>query len=278
MKSFPDTIFWSVTSCCNNACLYCYAAKNLRRVSTQKALDFIDLFHRHKVKRIVISGGEPLLHPDIDLIIKRIHSKKIEVCLDTSADHFSVHKKTIEKYVFYLGMPLDYPSEENSFRNKKNFQNVIGALEYFSTKKNRPKIRIGTVVTQKNINCLPQIYDLIKKYPIDLWKIYQFMPIGKFGKKNKKRLFLRDDEFFASAAFTKKKKLKFNILLSMSKNRTDAYFFLEANGQVYLPGEAVDNDSGLLIGDIEDSNITEKWLKAVNLKNYEKNIFSTFEE
>lgn len=275
MTKYPSTIFWSVISRCNNSCEYCYAAKNFRRLPTKKVFEIINLLCQLNIKRVVVSGGEPLLHPEIDKIIKTLHKKNIEICLDTNADFFDKHKKII-KYISFIGLPIDFPSNRMSFRNRNNLKNVLSALEYLSKIKKPPKIRIGTVVTKVNHQYLPQIYNLIKDYPIDLWKIYQFIPIGRFGKRSKSKLYINENAFLSAIKFIKNKKINFRTSFSSMKKRDDAYFFLEADGRVFLPGDSKENDRGSYIGDIFDPEIMQKWLKVANYKNYSSNIKETF--
>ncbi len=58
---------------CNLACGYCNEYDDFSApVDTSVVLDRIDHLHRLGTTLIMISGGEPLLHPDLDLIIARI--------------------------------------------------------------------------------------------------------------------------------------------------------------------------------------------------------------
>jgi tRNA U38,U39,U40 pseudouridine synthase TruA len=68
-----------------------------------------------------------------------------------------------------------------------------------------------------------------------LWKIYQFIPIGEFGKKNKNELYIDEKNFLNATAFIKNKKAAFKTILSTEEKRSGAYFFLEADGRVFCP-------------------------------------------
>ncbi len=60
---------------CNLSCAYCNEYDNVSApVSTETMLRRIDLLARLGTKIITISGGEPLLHPDLDDIIRAIRS------------------------------------------------------------------------------------------------------------------------------------------------------------------------------------------------------------
>jgi GTP 3',8-cyclase len=71
----------SLTDVCNFRCLYCmppdYSYKFLNdkeRMTFEEILRFVDLFKKSGVERIRLTGGEPLLRPDIEEIVAGISS------------------------------------------------------------------------------------------------------------------------------------------------------------------------------------------------------------
>src|ERR1700759_2541528 len=60
---------------CNLACAYCNEYDKVSEpVPTEVMLRRIDLLHELGTTIITFSGGEPLLHPDLDDLIRRIRS------------------------------------------------------------------------------------------------------------------------------------------------------------------------------------------------------------
>jgi MoaA/NifB/PqqE/SkfB family radical SAM enzyme len=60
---------------CNLSCAYCNEYDNFSKpVPTEQMLGRIDLLARLGTTAVTISGGEPLLHPDLDDLIRRIRS------------------------------------------------------------------------------------------------------------------------------------------------------------------------------------------------------------
>jgi MoaA/NifB/PqqE/SkfB family radical SAM enzyme len=70
---------------CNLACAYCNEYDKVSDpVSTEEMVHRIDLLARLGTQIITISGGEPLLHPDLDEILRAIRSRKIIATIITN--------------------------------------------------------------------------------------------------------------------------------------------------------------------------------------------------
>ena len=70
---------------CNLSCTYCNEFDNFSQpVPTEEMLRRIDHLRRLRTTIITISGGEPLLHPDLDEIIRRIRKHTILAGLITN--------------------------------------------------------------------------------------------------------------------------------------------------------------------------------------------------
>ena len=88
-----DYLRVSVTERCNFRCQYCMPEKPFSWVPKENLLTFEELFEFIKVsidegvKKIRITGGEPLLREDLDCFIKMIHDYKsdIDLAMTTNA-------------------------------------------------------------------------------------------------------------------------------------------------------------------------------------------------
>jgi len=279
MKDFPDIVFLKLTSKCNHNCKYCYDSKKHPDMSFSKLKDLFKLISERGVKAIVLTGGEPLIREDIDSIFHEIKKYGIKIYLDTNGDFFFKYKDIIDKYVTILGLPLDYPSEDSSYRNSENFKNVMSILSYYSKKKGvKPLIRIGTVITKENIGYLPDIADLLKKYKPNSWKIYQFLPLGPNGYSNRKDLLVDNKTFTEKTETIMKDYSKyFKIITASRETRTKAYFFISSDGTLFMPMDDEVYHGDMDLGNIFEEDILEKWKKQVHMKNYINNVERTFE-
>jgi MoaA/NifB/PqqE/SkfB family radical SAM enzyme len=73
----------AVTNVCNATCDFCNYAKDKTFVTEHKWLDFeracraLDILHSRGIRYLTFSGGEPLLHPELDLVIARIRRNRM---------------------------------------------------------------------------------------------------------------------------------------------------------------------------------------------------------
>jgi MoaA/NifB/PqqE/SkfB family radical SAM enzyme len=111
----PLTLTLQVTRKCNLHCIYCSEEKQLAEPNKEDLGDIISKIKN--VGRIIISGGEPLLRPDIIDILKEIRSQRNILALATNCTR--VDKELANKLVGlidYADITIDGP---------RNIHNVI---------------------------------------------------------------------------------------------------------------------------------------------------------
>ncbi len=106
------------TAGCNFHCHYCHNPELVNPeppfVNEEKVFKLLDS-KKEWIDGVVISGGEPTLHPDLFEFIKKIKEKGLLVKLDTNGSNPAVLKKLIdEKLVDYIAMDVKAPLEKYS--------------------------------------------------------------------------------------------------------------------------------------------------------------------
>ena len=277
MKPFPEIVTFRVTSRCNNDCEHCFGPrKDTREMDIKKLKELFQLFHERKVKAILFTGGEPLVREDFGEIVTDLKNRGFKIFLDTNGDLFFNYSDLISDNVDIVGLPIDFPNK--SYRNPDNLANVIKVLDFLKKRPKRPSIKIGTTVTRKNIGDLEKIGELIKNYPIDIWKIFEFIPQNVNAVKNKTVLQVPPEQFEeATKRVEEKFSNRLNLLVSRRMDRTKAYFFVASDGTVFMPVDDMNICKEVVVGNVFDDDIVDKWEKTVSEKNYVNNARVTFD-
>jgi len=164
-----DYIRVSVTSRCNFRCLYCMPNtpfewephENILRY--EEMFEFLRLAVDEGVKKIRITGGEPLLRKDLDVFIKMLHDYKpdLDLALTTNGYYLKEYaKKLKEAGLKRVNMSLDSlkPEIAQKIAQKDVLKRVIQGLD--EALKAGLKVKLNTVV-MKGINDT-EILDLLE--------------------------------------------------------------------------------------------------------------------
>ena len=192
MDFYPRNIFVEITDRCNLNCKHCirsYNSKNNEFISLDEFEKLTKQLESLKFKNIILTGGEPLLHPKIDSLLRKSCNQFKNVYLDTNGILLS-KKKNLEMIKKYddlkIQISLDGNKKEHEFlRGKGTFKQVMNSVKELNQIGKKPII--GTVLYKKNHNNLSKIAKLLSDYDIMMWRLMFFMPGGR-GQKNKEDL------------------------------------------------------------------------------------------
>jgi len=196
-------IYWlRITKLCNNNCLFCLDADNRSDflIGMAKVEKEIIKARKSKYNKLVISGGEPTLHPKLFEIIKLARKNKFEkIQIITNGRRFADVKFALECIKVGINeFTLSLHSHDSKIQDKlyggKGFglqaQKGLANLVKFSKIAKIPIIiNIDIVVNKLNIKSL---LHTIKYYSQKFW-IYEFdllypVPFGN-ASKNKDKIF-----------------------------------------------------------------------------------------
>src|SRR6185437_7251486 len=94
----PGYCQFAINNACNARCGFCgFALDKLPRkdwhyVEREGALEAIDILYRQAVRYLVLTGGEPMLHPDLLEIVQRASGLGMKVLLVTNAGLLKPHR------------------------------------------------------------------------------------------------------------------------------------------------------------------------------------------
>lgn len=270
-------IDWRITSVCNNSCKFCYASEQIEELTRSDTFLLIKNIVKSGCKKICISGGEPLLRSRTLEVIKELYNNNISIYLSTNGTNYINQRELIEPYIEKLALPLDGFDEISnviSGRKINGFNVILEILQLYKREEHRFIIQIGTVLTKQNLRKehFANMYNILKDYPIDIWKIYEFIPEGR-GIKYQKELQITTEERFGFL-----KDINdilngniMNIIFAERRKRDSAYFIIRPDGKVIIPVDGENVEEKLIGNALTDrfEDILENWEKLIIVENVE---------
>ena len=227
-------ILWEITSKCNLKCKHClyYSSDNHLKKDMSKDEIFKvieDISTDKTVKAIWLSGGEPLLNPDLLEIISKISSCGIKPSLSTNGTLVSSKEYAMELHrrgVDYVHLSIDGVTAEvhDEFRNVQgSFEKVMNAVDFL----NHAGIVIGVtfMVTEQSIDSVEKMIALAIKKNIQVLSFYLVEPIGRgksFEDANRPQLMLRINSIIKKARLTENKNLRIELFRTVESSGQEA--------------------------------------------------------
>jgi MoaA/NifB/PqqE/SkfB family radical SAM enzyme len=172
-----DHIHWFVTNRCNLKCSYCFAPtfpskcdESMNRVKT-----LAELLVGFGVKTVTLTGGEPTLVAALPEALKVFNRAGIYTQLHTNATTLNGDKiRELKPFLGDIAIPIDSidPFVQKELRGidyLPKFFEVIKELQ-----KQKVKFNLHTVATMLNIDGFPRLYNALKNYDFDHWRVYEF--------------------------------------------------------------------------------------------------------
>ncbi len=190
-KPSGPVVIWNLIRRCNLTCKHCYSISAdvdfPGELDTQKVFDVMDDLKQYGVPVLILSGGEPLLRPDIFEI--SVHAKAMGFYTALSTNGTLIDESNIDKIVAmdydYLGISVDGMRETHDyFRRKKGaFDEAMRGIRLCRDK--GIKVGLRFTVTQDNAKELPEMLELINREEIDKFYLSHLNYAGR-GDKNRK--------------------------------------------------------------------------------------------
>ncbi len=180
-KIMPNTVWLTTNMTCNNNCKWCYARKYLKfneSMPYQMIIPYIDHLKKVGVKKIILIGGEPSIHPDIFKIINYISKNNIKVSMATNGRKFKDINFATKAYEYGLdsiNISLKGSSEEEYLKNT-NSKGFFEAIEgYKNAVKCGIKTSLSYVLCDQSYEMFDKFWDIVKKYKLNniLFQLYK---------------------------------------------------------------------------------------------------------
>jgi radical SAM protein with 4Fe4S-binding SPASM domain len=178
-------VVWNATKTCNLKCVHCYADAEIKRfageLTTEEAKRMIEDLASFRVPALLISGGEPLVRPDILDLAEYATTLGVRVTFSTNGT--LIDEKKAERIaqigVTYVGISIDGGEERHDhFRGRKGaFREAIQGIRNCRS----AGIRVGLrfTVTQDNVDELGDVFHVVEQEDIGRLCIYHLVYAGR---------------------------------------------------------------------------------------------------
>jgi heme d1 biosynthesis radical SAM protein NirJ len=183
-------VIWNLVRRCNLTCKHCYsisADKDFAgELSTDEIFSVMQDLKRFHVPVLILSGGEPLLRPDIFAIAQ--HAKAMGFYVGLSSNGTLIDESNIERIAGcnfdYVGVSLDgIRDTHDEFRRMKGaFEASLQGIRL--CRDLGLKIGVRFTMTQDNAHDLPGLLKLVEEEGIDR---FYFSHLNYAGRGNKNR-------------------------------------------------------------------------------------------
>lgn len=293
-------LFFELTDKCNLGCLHCGSRCTIANNQflpfevIESTLRSVASSYDPNEIMICLTGGEPLLHPDLCRIIETAHSLEFPVGITTNG---TLINDEAAKQLVNAGLDTISVSIDGLYDVHDHFRNSAGSFEKAveacgNLKRAGIEPEALTVVHKNNIDDLPDIYDFLVEEDFFAWRMTCVDPIGR-AKANDdlllngaelKRLF----EFIRNKRFEISNKMQISfgcshyLGLDYENEVRDFYYQCDAGIQVasiMVNGEIaacldIERRSNLVQGNIYRDDFVDIWENKYQIFRRDKSLTS----
>lgn len=178
-------VVWNITRTCNLRCIHCYADSHAQKypgeLTWEQCCAVIDDLADYRVNALLLSGGEPLLHPRLPQILERATQRGLKVTISTNGTRITPEYARLFKElgVAYVGISLDgIGAIHDRFRGVPGaFDGAIRGFRLCEEVGQKTGLRL--TLTRNNVQSMEQILDFIEKEGIQRVCFYHLVPTGR---------------------------------------------------------------------------------------------------
>ena len=184
-------VIWNLIRRCNLTCKHCYSISAdidfPNELTTPEIFTVMDDLKQFRVPALILSGGEPLLRPDIFAIAAR--AKALGFYIGLSSNGTLIDDSNIDAIAAagfdYVGVSLDgIGATHDQFRRKEGaFDASMRGIRLCHER--GIKVGLRFTMTQDNNRELPQMLDLLEREDVDKFYFSHLNYAGR-GHRNRK--------------------------------------------------------------------------------------------
>ncbi len=207
-------LFWECTTRCMLRCRHCGSdcsvqsrEKDMPLEDFLRALDTIPADHRPRDFSVVLTGGEPLLRPDIVEAGREIRRRGFGWGMVTNGWCYdeAMHGKLMAAGMGAVTVSLDGLEASHDWMRgvPGSYQRALHAIGIIAAEP-RLNADVVTCVNRRNLSELPEINEILKGLGVKQWRLFTIIPIGRAAADPEMKL--SDSQFVSLMEFIQAKR------------------------------------------------------------------------
>ncbi|GAA3570799.1 radical SAM protein [Streptomyces osmaniensis] len=185
---FTDTANLYLLTNCDMACSFCYASKGLGKFTLEQLRSVLDSLKEAGATHVNLTGGEPLMHPQVDDVVAYAAGLGFSITLFTSGSLLTEEKaRAIAPHVKWFALSLDGTRETNLAvgRGEGHYEAALRSIEIIRAVAPDKRVRVTSVATRVNVENLKDLAKILgePRHRPDLWRIKQMVPTRRANEK-----------------------------------------------------------------------------------------------
>ena len=185
----PLVMSWNVTRECNMKCSHCYInateKKLVDELTTSESKKLMDQISQVSRPLLILSGGEPLLRPDIFELIEYGAAKGLKMGLGSNGSLIdeAIARKLKAAGIATVSISLDsnIPVQHDEFRGVAGaWEKAVNACK--ALRKNNVLVQVNTTLTHQNYNQIDEIMSLAEGIGVENFHLFFLVPTGRGTK------------------------------------------------------------------------------------------------
>ncbi len=159
-----------ITDRCNLQCRHCYIGEGSRQdLSMEQIQRVLEEFEEIQGLRLLLSGGEPLLHPDFWEINDALRNYAFRSVLLSNGT--LINEEVAKRlHVHEVQISLDGMKEgHESFRGKGTFEKSMRAIDHLQEANIR--VSVATMIHRRNLSEFDQLASLLQSKNVEEWNV-----------------------------------------------------------------------------------------------------------
>jgi len=181
----PSSCTLYVTERCTKSCLHCVVRSDptpREELSTDQFVYILEQLRRMGVFSVIITGGEPLLRPDIADVLNAANNLGLGISLLTDYDaidekHFKLFARLPRLHYIQTSLDGAAASSHDFIRGKGAFKKTLRRLQLLA--EHNIQYTISVAVSKRNLHELDAIVDLYHKYKARYLYLNPLAPYGR---------------------------------------------------------------------------------------------------